>query len=350
MKTFRNLYPKICDWDNLVSAYYKARRGKRRHPSVATFELNQEEELITLLDALNQKTYQPGAYHSFYIHEPKRRLISAAPFRDRVVHHALCNIIEPLFDRTFIDDSYANRIGKGTHRAIARAQKYSQRFDYVLQLDIEQFFPSIDHTILRAILARKIKDQETMWLIDQIINSGRGLLTEQYQMRWFPQDDLFALARPRGLPIGNLTSQFWANCFLNPIDHFIKRELKCKGYVRYVDDMLLFGDSKADLWSQKDQLEQKFATQRLTIHQGAHPKPTTEGIPFLGFVIYPTHKRLKRRKVIHFRRRLKKIRADYEAGVLSIDDVSASIRGWINHVSYGNTYQLREAILSDFTV
>jgi RNA-directed DNA polymerase len=154
-----------------------------------------------------------------------------------VVHHALCNVIEPIFDRSFIYDSYANRVGKGTHRALDRAQQYARRFPYVLQCDVRHFFPSIDHAILRDILARKIADDDILWLIDRILISGENVHAEAYEVEWFPGDDLLAATRPRGLPIGNLTSQFWANCYLNPIDHFIKRELKCKGYVRFVDDV-----------------------------------------------------------------------------------------------------------------
>lgn len=347
MKTYKNLYPKICDWDNLYEAYRKARKGKRSRPPAAAFEYHQEQNLVELVHDLRDKRYEPGAYHSFYIHEPKRRLISAAPFRDRVVHHALCNVIEPIFERSFVDDSYANRVGKGTHRALDRAQQFSRRYPYVLQCDIRQFFPSIDHAILRQTLARKIADADTLWLIDQILDSGTGVLTEQYDMVWFPGDDLFAAIRPRGLPIGNLTSQFWANCYLNPFDHFIKRELKCPAYVRYVDDLLLFGDDKTSLWQWHQAVVEKLASLRLSIHPGAHPRPVTEGIPFLGFTIFPTHRRLKQRKGVYFQRQLKKRVAAYRQETISFDQLDASVQGWINHVRYGDTWGLRRAILRD---
>jgi len=238
------MYSQLVSWDNLYLAYRKAAKGKRGKPSAARFEYRLEDNLIQLQQELLTKTYRPGQYHSFYIHEPKRRLISAAPFRDRVVHHALCNLIAPLFERSFISDSYANREGKGTHRALDRAQQFARRYRYVLQCDIRQFFPSIDHAILRDILVRKIDDPDVMWLVDLILESGVGVLSKEYKMAYFPGDDLFAINRPRGLPIGNLTSQFWANCYLNPFDHFVKRELHCQGYLRYVDDSLFFGDDK----------------------------------------------------------------------------------------------------------
>lgn len=347
MKTYRNLYPQVCDWNNLYLAYRKARKGKRSRVPAASFEFRQEEYLYELHQELVNKTYQPGNYHSFYIHEPKRRLISAAPFRDRIVHHALCNVIEPIFERSFIYDSYANRVGKGTHRALDRCQQYARRFRYVLQCDVRQFFPSIDHLILRQTLAKKIADADVMSLVDRILASGEGVLAEQYDMVWFPDDDLLSAMRPRGLPIGNLTSQFWANCYMNPFDHFVKRDLKCPGFVRYVDDMLLFADDKETLWAWQKSLQQKLADLRLTIHLGAHPRPVTEGIPFLGFVVYPTHRRLKRRKGIHYQRKLKALLADYENGTATIDEVQASVRGWINHVRYGDTWGLRRAVLQE---
>ena len=208
-------------------AYRRASKGKRSQPAVAAFEYRLEDHLLALQDALRTHTYRPGAYTHFFIHEPKRRLISAAPFRDRVVHHALCNLIEPIFERTFVADSYANRLGKGTHRALQRVQELARQYPYVLQCDLRQFFPSVDHAILRGILARKLTDSDVLWLIDRILESGRGVLSEVYTMVYFPGDDLFAVLRPRGLPIGNLTSQFWANVYLNPFDHFVKRTLRC---------------------------------------------------------------------------------------------------------------------------
>ena len=347
MRSYKHLYPQVCSWENLHRAWRKARKGKRGREPAATFEFNLETNLLQLQRELREHTYRPGAYASFYIHDPKRRLISAAPFRDRVVHHALCNVIEPLFERRFIYDSYANRKGKGTHRALDRAQEFARRYRYVLQCDVRQFFPSIDHAVLREILGRAIADEEVLWLVDRILESGRGVLSEEYDMVYFPGDDLFAALRPRGLPIGNLTSQFWANCYLDPFDHFVKRELRCHGYVRYVDDMLLFADDKETLWRWREEVVARLARLRLTIHPDAHPRPATEGIPFLGFVVFPTHRRLKRRNVVNCRRRLRALLAAYRAGGASQERVAASVQGWINHARYGDTWGLRRAILAD---
>lgn len=342
------MYQDLCSWDNLFSAYHKASKAKRGHPNVAAFEYRLEDNLLQLQKELAGRTYTPGPYHSFYIHEPKRRLISAAPFRDRVVHHALCNLIEPRFERSFIFDSYANRKGKGTHRALDRAQEFSRRFPYVLQCDIRQYFPSIDHILLRDILSRKLDDPDILGLIDLILGSGRGVLAEEYTMIYFEGDDLFAVNRPRGLPIGNLTSQFWANCYLNPFDHFVKRELGCRGYVRYVDDFLLFAHDKRELARWRSALIQRLAQLRVTLHAGAAQiRPVREGISFLGLRVFPAHRRLKSRVGFAARRRLTRLWRAYRAHQIGFDRFDASVRGWVNHARYGDTMQLRRAVLTN---
>jgi retron-type reverse transcriptase len=340
------MYEKICSWENLLIAHRKASSGKRGKSAAAVFEYKLADNLLALQHELESRTYLPGAYNSFIIHDPKRRLISAAPFRDRVVHHALCNVIEPVFEASFSSASYANRVGQGTHRALARAQALARRFAYVLEFDVEQFFPAVDHLILRGILARKIDDPSVMWLIDRILDSGIGILGSEYNMRCFPGDTEDDELRPRGLPIGNLTSQFWANCYLNHFDHFVQRELRCRGYVRYVDDALAFAEDKRTLLTWRDVILKRLASLRLTIHPGAHPRPTSEGFPFLGFVVYPDHKRLKRRNALVYRRRLKELVAGWVAGQISKECVVASLRGWINHARYGDTWGLRKSILS----
>lgn len=305
-----------------------------------------EENLLKLREQLAKQTYRPGKYSNFHVHEPKRRLISAAPFRDRVVHHALCNLLEPVFERSFIHDSYANRVKKGTHRALARCQEFARRYPFVLQCDLKQFFPSLDHQILMRILRRRIQDPKVIWLAEEILRNGDEILEECYDMVFYPGDDLFALLRPRGLPIGNLTSQFWANVYMNPFDHFVKRELQCRAYLRFVDDFLLFGDSKAALWRWKEKVERRLSSLRLTVHPGAHPRPVTEGVPFLGFTVFPDHRRLKRRRGVYYGRRLGSLLRDWDAGRLDDSRIEASVRGWVNHVRYANTTGLRKALFA----
>ena len=300
------------------------------------------DKLLTLQHDLLAHTYRPGLYRHFSIHEPKHRKISAAPFRDRVVHHALCNLIEPIFDRRFIPDSYANRIGKGTHAALDRLQSFAQHYPYGLRLDIVKHFPSLDHAILFDEIARVLRDPDLLWLVQTILDSGQDVLKDEYQMVYFPGDDLFAINRPRGLPIGNLTSQFWSNVYLNPFDWFVIRELGCHAYLRYVDDFALFSNSKRQLWDWKAAMIDRLARLRLTLHERqAQVCPTHTGIPWLGWVVYPTHRKLKRRNAVNFTRRLEHNIDRYEAGEITFAELDASVQGWINHVRYGDTWGLR---------
>ncbi len=307
------------------------------------------DRLLALQSALQEGTWRPGGYTHFFIQEPKRRCISAALFADRVVHHALCQVIEPRFEQAFIPDSYANRVGKGTHRALDRLQHMTKGYRYGLRLDIVQHFPSIDHAILLKILARRLSDERILDLAAKIIASGDQVLEQEYKMVWFPGDDLLAACRPRGLPIGNLTSQFWSNCYMHPLDQFIQRELRCPAYLRYVDDMALFSDSKPELWAWKRAIVERLERLRLTIHEeSAQVEPVTAGIPWLGFVVYPTHRRVKARKVIQGRRRLGERFEAWYAGRISFAEFDASVQGWINHVRYADTWGLRERVLKGF--
>lgn len=335
------LQKRLTTWQNLNLAYQKASCGKRGLAPAAEFEYSLADNLLDVQRELIEKSYTPGRYHSFYIHEPKRRLISAAPFRDRVVHHALCNVTTRLFEERFIPTSYANREGRGTHRALDECQRLARRYNYVLQCDVKQFFPSIDHLVLKDCLAKMLPDDSVAWLIERILASGEGVLSEEYEMVYFPNDNLFSVNRPRGLPIGNLTSQWWANCFLNELDQFVKRELSCKPYLRYVDDFLLFADDKKTLWEWRRKLVGKLQSLRLVIHEErAIPRPVTDGIKFLGFVTYPEKRLLKREKGIAYQRKLKRMLVSANAKTLR-----ASVQGWLNHLRYGDTWGLRKAIL-----
>jgi RNA-directed DNA polymerase len=342
------MWQAITSLENLFCAHRSAAKGKRRRPDVAHFEFNLEENIFELHQALIEGAYRHGPYHSFYIHDPKRRLISAASFRDRVVHHALCRQIEPLFERKFIHDTYANRIGKGTHRALERCTQYLRRYDFYLQMDVRQYFPSIDHQILIETLSEEVQQPKVLGLCREILSSGVGVLDNEYEMVTFPGDDLFAFSRPRGLPIGNLTSQFWANVYLNKLDHFIKRRLKCPGYIRYVDDMLFFANSKPHLHEIWPAVVDFLADLRLTVHQTrSQPTPVRHGVTFLGFRCFPTHRRLKRVKAVHARRKIKTAWADVGGGYLPVNDFTQRMQSWISHAKYGDTWGLRGAILGE---
>jgi len=343
--TFEN----VSAWDNLLGAWRKAAAGKRGKRNVAAFDFHAADKLLAIQSALRNGTWSPGPYVHFQIHSPKTRRISAAPFADRVVHHALCNTISPRFERRFIADSFANREGKGTHRAIDRLQHFARKYRYALRLDVVKHFPSVDHSILLGILARSIDDERILNLAARILASGDRVLEQEYEMVWFPGDDLFAICRPRGLPIGNLTSQFWSNCYLDPLDHFIKRELRCYAYLRYVDDMALLSDSKRQLWEWKSAIVKRLESLRLTVHERpAQVEPVTAGIPWLGFVVFPDHRRLKGRKVVESTRRLTEQFDAWQAGLSSFAKFDASVQGWINHVRYADTWGLRRHVLDRF--
>lgn len=348
-RTYRNLYPQIYDFDNLYLAWRRARRGgKRKWPAVAAFEFDLERNLWELHDALAAQTYRPGHYRHFTIYEPKVRRISAAPFGDRVVHHALMQIIWPIFEARMIHDSYACRVGKGTHRAIDRCQHFTRGYPYVLQCDVVEFFPSVDHQILREQLFHYITCPPTQGLIDQILNSGVGVLDAHYTPVYFPGDDLFAVNRDRGLPIGNLTSQNWGNWYLNALDQFVKHDLKCPAYLRYCDDFLLFAADKATLWEWRAAIVDFLAMLRLTLHaERAQVYPVKNGIPWLGFRVYPTHRRLLRRNIKAFLRRFRAQREAFQRRAVEPEKIQQSLRAWIAHAAHANTYRLRSRLFRE---
>lgn len=346
-RKYYDLYRRICHPLNLWAAWQNASRGRRMQEAVAAFEFNLEEELYNLHEELAAQTYQPGGYHNFVIYETKRRLISAAPFRDRVVHHALMNVTNSLFERQYAFDSYANRRGKGTHKALDRCTYFLRRHRYVMHLDVVQFFPSVDHQILHDILARTLADGASMGLVDKILASGAGVQKNEYDMVYFPGDDLLAALRPRGLPIGNLTSQHWANVYLNELDQYAKRELKCRAYLRYVDDVLLFADDRQALHEWRQAIVLSLQRLRLTLHENrAQPRPVESGVPFLGFQVFPDHRRLKPRNGRAFQRRLRGLAKALHAGTVEPRKLRASLIGWLNHAGHGDTWGLRRAVLA----
>ena len=345
MKTHNRLFQQICSFENLLNAARKAQRSKRFQADVARFNFHLEKELYRLQEELQTQIYRPGEYREFYIYEPKLRKISAAPYRDRVVHHALCNVIEPIFDRTFIFDSYACRKGKGTHKAVNRFTEFSRKNTYVLKCDIKKYFPSIDHEILKTRFRRKIRDAQTLWLVDLIVDSSNP---QEYVLAYFEDDDLLTpLHRRRGIPIGNLTSQFFANIYLNGFDHFVKEVLKCRYYIRYVDDFVVLETDKARLHWVKSEMETYLARFRLKLHPDkCQVFPVKDGTDFLGYRVFPTHRKLRTSSVRRARRRLHRLRKDYERGKISWQDVNHSVQSWLGHVEHADTYGLRRAIFS----
>ncbi len=330
MRRYGNLFEKVVSFENLLAAAKKAFRGKKDKARVARFYFDMETELLRIQEELLTGIYKPRPLRIFQIREPKVREIGASDFRDRVVHHALCNIIEPILERSFIHHSYACRTGKGTHSAVKQAQIFSRRYSYYLKCDIKKYFASIDHDILKESLARKFKDKKLIWLLNTIIDSA--------------QSD-----QPgKGVPIGSLTSQHFANLYLDRLDHYIKDSLRVKGYLRYMDDFILFGDEKAELHLLhssiraflRDELELELKEKATII------APVDEGVPFLGFRIYLNLVRLKHENKKRALNTLKSRSTAFKAGKISEEKYSQSLMSITEHLKIGNTYNLRKDIFN----
>jgi retron-type reverse transcriptase len=346
MKRHGHLYPQITTFENLLAAAKQAQRQKRYRDPVLLFNRQLERELFQLQQELQTKTYQPGGYKTFEIYEPKRRIISAAPYRDRVVHHVLCNIIAPIFERTFIATSYANRKGYGSHRALQQFISYARDSRYVLQCDIRLYFPSIDIAILKQLIRRKIRCLDTLWLIDTILDTP---CTGETPIDFFPGDTLLTpLERPKGLPIGNLTSQFFANVYLNGFDRFVKETLLVSKYVRYMDDFSLFSDDRHFLSYCRQEIESYLVTLRLKIHPiKSQLVQTKHGALFVGFRVLPDRIRVRNHNLRVGRKRIQQLQIDYASGKLSSHEVAQSLQSWSAHLAHGDTWRLRQKIFTD---
>ena len=346
MKRVDDLWPQLVSFENLHCAAYQVLRGKRGQPRAGEFFQDLEGELLRLQDALSSETWQPGPYRTFWISDPKPRLISAAPLRDRVVHHALVNVIEPAFERRFIHHSYACRRGKGTHQALEQFARWGRSSRYVLKMDIRKFFPSMDHEILKERIERVVRDPEVLRLCDLVIDGSN----EQEPVRdYFPGDDLFTPhLRPHGIPIGNLTSQFFGNVYLDSLDHFVKERLRVKRYLRYVDDFCCFDDDKGWLKEVRVAVREHLGALRMKLNEGkSRIRQLREGVEFLGFVHLPGTTRLNQRAVRRQRRRMKTLRRAYAEGAMGWDEVSASLQSWNAHAAHGDTWRLRRRVFGE---
>lgn len=346
MKRVGHLWERLVSFENLHQAFYQVLKGKRGQVQAGDFFFDFEGGLMELQRQLEGRTYRPGEYRTFWISDPKPRLISAAPLRDRVVHHALVNVIEPVFERRFIAHSYACRRGKGTHRALAQFRTWARSSHYVLKMDIRKFFPSIDHEILKQQMRRNIKDRDVLWLCELIVDCSNA---QEKVRNFFPGDDLLThLGHRCGIPIGNLTSQFCANVYLDALDHFVKERLRIRRYLRYVDDFTCFHDDKEHLRQVRGEISAFLTTLRLRLNEGkSRIRQLKEGIEFLGFVHMPDRLRLNQRGVRRQRRKMKTLLSMYAAGGMSWAEVEASLQAWNAHAAYGDTWRLRKDVLGD---
>jgi len=339
------LFAGIAAFGALHVAYRKAVRGKRSKPGASSFAAGQERELLRLERELRDRSWRPGRYVEIQVRDPKPRLVSAAPFRDRVVHHAVCSVVEPLFERGFIHHSYANRTGKGTHRAVTQYERWRDGHRHVLRCDLYRYFPAIDHARLKADFRRRLACPDTLWLLDAIVD---GSNRQEPVNLYYPGDDLFTPhQRRRGLPIGNLTSQFFANVFLDGLDHFATEVLRAP-YPRYVDDFALFHDDPAVLAAWRERIAAWLARRRLSLHpRKTWIADTREPASFLGYVLMPGRRRLPDENVARFHNRLRGLRDRWRAGIVARHDIEARVGAWIAHAEHADTWRLRHAIFRD---
>ena len=339
MKRLNNIYHRVHNMNNLYVAFMASRKGKRYKKEVINFESSIGSNLFRLSRELSNKEYKPGSHYVFTVKEPKERVIMVPPFRDRVVHHCLCdNILEPIFERNYVNSNFANRRGKGTHAALSvlRSQMHklhmSSSSGYILKCDISKYFYSINHDVLKFKIRRLIKDKDVLWLTDKIIDSTPNNV---------------------GIPIGNLTSQLFANYYLSEMDHIIKEKLKIKHYVRYMDDFTLMYKDKEYLTYCKNYLTDYLKTIGLSFNQKTQVFPLKNGIDFLGFHTYITNTgktimRLRKQSIKKMKRKLKYFQRGYREGLLSLGDIRLSVASWVGHAKHGNTYNLRKKILDRY--
>lgn len=353
LKRFKDLYRQVYDFENLYLAYREARKSKRYRDEVLRFSANLESNLIQLQNELIWKQYKVSRYREFYVYDPKKRLIMALPFRDRVVQWAIYRVINPLLDRQFIYDSYACRVGKGTHKAADRLQYWLRYLDrryskvYVLKQDISKYFYRVDHAVLKGILRKKIADRDLLWLLDTIID-GDG---QKFGIPLGDHDFEFDRLADIGMPIGNLTSQLFANLYLNEADQYAKHQLRLKYYIRYMDDILVLHPDKKYLHEVKEVLG-AFLTDELhlTLNRKTGIRLANQGIDFVGYRIWPTHRRVRRRTVKKIKQRLRQMAAEYAAGLLSLEEINAVVQSYIGHLSHADTYRLRQKLFSEFVL
>lgn len=339
------MYEKITSWENLLAASKRAEKRKKSKPQVGQFRYNHAANLLQIQVELREQSYAPQPYRRFLVFESKQRQISAAAYRDRVVHHALCRIIEPEFDKHFIGNSFANRQGKGTHKAIDRFYGYAGRYTYCLRMDLQRYFQSIDHRLLKENLAKVLRCEKTQWLVNTIIDSGVDAQFGQAML--FDGDNLSDFGRACGLPIGNFTSQLWANCYLHPLDLYICRSLKAPAYLRYVDDFAIFSNNKAQLHDCRNAIIERLQLLRLRMHESsAQVTPCSHGLPWLGMVIYPDKKKLKARKARYATKKLKTKFRQWRAGEISFAMLQVSINAWVAHAKHADTDGLIEHVLN----
>lgn len=333
MRIYKKLFDNIIEPENLFLAWDKFRQGKRYKPDVQEFERNLEQNIFELHRDLRDKKYRHGSYEGFFITDPKRRHIHKAKVRDRILHHAIFQILNPIFETTFISNSFSCRVGKGTHngvntlRTMLRSEsRNNTRVCYVLKCDVRKFFDSINHTILLSILEKRVQDPGTMELLRNIIGS--------YQSE---RSDVFY---KRGVPIGNLTSQLFANVYMNEFDQFIKQTLKIRHYARYTDDFIIIGKDRTYLESLVVPIN-NFLNENLGLD--LHPDKVSinsyvRGVDFLGYVVFPHHTLVRSKTKKRILRKFGEKVERYNRRKIGKDKVLAALQSYLGVLSHANAH------------
>ena len=345
--TYPKLWKEFCTLTNLYNAYDKAKKGRTNRCYVAEFEKDERRNLITLFHEVYSGTYCPRPLKRFVLRDPKTRVISVSDFRDRIVHHMLINVLQPIFEPQFVYDSYANRINKGTTAAIKRAQAFIRKTTknnklrlrknsssvrgYCLKCDIKSYFDTIDHAILVGLIRKRVPDSRVLDLITVILKNHESKTCGQ------------------GMPLGNWTSQFFANVYLNKLDQYVKHELKAKHYIRYVDDFIIFSRDARELQQLKVVIDE-FLQSKLMIT--LHPNkcsiiPLHRGVPFLGFRVFPYHVLVQRRNLRKLAKRTENHLTEFNANFILKEVVIDSFNGWCAYAMNADTHYLRSRLRVD---
>ena len=350
MKTYKKLYEKLYSTENLNSAFRKARKGKSKKDYVIDFELDLERNIGLLQRDLKLGKYIPTKLKKFIIRDPKTRTIHASVFRDRVVHHAIVNILQPIYEKRFIYDSFASRKSKGTHSAIERFESFVNKVSsngrminkafghnsikgYVLKAYIKSYFATMDHEVLINILRKKIKDEDFIRLIKKILNNFE---TNKHG---------------KGLPLGNYTSQFFANVYLNHLDYFVKHKLKAKYYIRYVDDFVVLHKNKEILLEYMNKIGKYLQFLKLDLHPDkTEIQALRNGITFLGYRVFYHYRLLRKRNIRYFQRRLKEKIGFYRCGLISKKELESFLQGWQGYSNFANTYNFNKRFKEVVTI
>jgi len=315
------IFDEIISLENLFSAWREFRRGKRNKPDVQEFELNLEDNIFNLRRELEDKTYQHSPYASFYIKDPKLRNINKASVKDRLLHHAVFRKLYPIFDKTFIYDSYSCRIGKGTHKAVNRLEQFCRKLSknnhhkiFALKCDIKKFFDSVNQEILLELIKKKISDESTFWFVEKIIKSFKS-----------------------GLPLGNVTSQLFANIYLNELDQFIKNKFKIKYYLRYCDDFIILSRNKEYLLILIPFIQDFL---QVNLRLSLHPdkiilRKYSQGFDFLGYVVLPHHRVLRTKTKRRILKRIKREKISEQ-----------NLQSYFGVLKHCNGYKIKQNLLN----